>query len=132
MQSSADSKGNCVQPDIAIFLFSYTTQPSTASMQIIAYSLNVPWQSWCWLKPNLKKKDWKYVFMSQQRSIERAMPIIHRDVDSTLTSVGIKADAILNDANKKVGPILTTAAEKAEILWAEIKRRNDLVSDSPF
>jgi hypothetical protein len=42
-------------------------------------------------------------------------------------TVGAKADTFLNDANKKVGPILTTAAEKAEALWVEVKRRNDLV-----
>ena len=33
-----------------------------------------------------------------------------------------------DDANKKVGPVFATAAEKAEVLWVEIKRRNDLVS----
>ena len=63
-----------------------------------------------------------------QRSIERALPIIHRDVDATLMSVGAKTETLLNDANKKVGPVFATAAEKAEVLWVEIKRRNDLVS----
>ena len=56
------------------------------------------------------------------------MPIIHKDVDSTLMNLGIKTEAFLVEANKKMGPYLTEVGKKAEVLWAEIKRRNDLVS----
>jgi hypothetical protein len=56
------------------------------------------------------------------------LPIIHRDVDSTLMNLGVKTEAMLSEANKRMGPYLTTAAVKAEALWVEIKRRNDLVN----
>ncbi len=56
------------------------------------------------------------------------MPIIHRDVDSTLMNLGVKTEAMLSEANKRMGPYLTTAGVKAEALWVEIKRRNDLVN----
>ena len=62
-----------------------------------------------------------------QRSIERALPIIHKDVDSTLMNLGLKTEAFFHEANKRMGPYLTEAGKKAEVLWVEIQRRNDLV-----
>ncbi len=58
------------------------------------------------------------------------MPIIHKDVDSTLMNLGLKTEAFFHEANKRMGPYLTEAGKKAEVLWAEIQRRNDLVSFS--
>jgi hypothetical protein len=55
------------------------------------------------------------------------LPIIHKDVDTTLINIGLKTEAFLSEANKKMGPYLTEVGKKAEVLWAEIKRRNDLV-----
>lgn len=63
-----------------------------------------------------------------QRSIERALPIIQRDIDSSLLNLGLKTEAFFNEANKKMGPYLSSAGTKAEALWVELKRRNDLVA----
>ncbi len=56
------------------------------------------------------------------------MPIIHKDVDATLMNLGLKTEAFFHEANKRMGPYLTEAGKKAEVLWVEIQRRNDLVS----
>jgi hypothetical protein len=45
-------------------------------------------------------------------------------------NLGLKTEAFFHEANKRMGPYLTEAGKKAEVLWAEIQRRNDLVSCS--
>jgi hypothetical protein len=47
-------------------------------------------------------------------------------------NLGVKTEAMLSEANTRMGPYLTTAGVKAEALWVEIKRRNDLVNYTYF
>ena len=67
------------------------------------------------------------IFTTFQRNIERALPIIHRDVDSTLMNLGLKTEEFLREVKIKMGPYVTEAGKKGDVLWTEIQRRNDLV-----
>jgi len=59
-----------------------------------------------------------------QRSIERALPIIQRDVDAKLAELSVKASQLLDQTK----PYTKKAQENAEWLWEDFKRRNDIVA----
>ena len=59
-----------------------------------------------------------------QRSIERALPVIQKDFDATLIQVTKKTDEWLTNAK----PYTAKATETAHWLWEEFKRRNDIVA----
>jgi len=59
-----------------------------------------------------------------QRSIERALPLIQKDVDMKMSDLGVKATKWM----EKTRPYTTKAQENAEWLWEDFKRRNDIVA----
>ena len=63
-----------------------------------------------------------------QKSIERALPVIQRDFDTTYNNMASKAELVVGDLSKSIGPYAETARTKAEWLWEDLKRRNDLVA----
>jgi len=59
-----------------------------------------------------------------QRSIERALPIIQRDVDAKLAELSVKASQLMEQTK----PYTKKAQENAKWLWEDFKARNDIVA----
>jgi len=59
-----------------------------------------------------------------QRSIERALPIIQRDVDVTMAELSLKASQLMEQTR----PYTKKLQENSEWLWEDFKRRNDIVA----
>jgi len=59
-----------------------------------------------------------------QRSIERALPIIQRDVDVKMAELSLKATQLLEQTR----PYTKKLQENSEWLWEDFKRRNDIVA----
>jgi len=59
-----------------------------------------------------------------QRSIERALPIIQRDVDVKMTELSLKASQLVEQTR----PYTKKLQENSEWLWEDFKRRNDIVA----
>jgi len=52
-----------------------------------------------------------------QASVERALPVIRRDVDATMASVGKQAEALFSDASKALEPYLKEAGVRGRAAW---------------
>ena len=59
-----------------------------------------------------------------QRSIERALPIIQRDVDVKMAELSLKASQLMEQTR----PYTKKLQENSEWLWEDFKRRNDIVA----
>ena len=59
-----------------------------------------------------------------QRSIERALPIIQRDVDVKMAELSLKASLLMEQTR----PYTKKLQENSEWLWEDFKRRNDIVA----
>merc|ERR1719189_1364798 len=59
-----------------------------------------------------------------QRSIERALPLIQRDVDLKLAELSVKASLLIDQTK----PYTKKAQENAKWLWEDFKARNDIVA----
>ena len=59
-----------------------------------------------------------------QRSIERALPVIKKDVDATATIIGKKAEGFYEKSAKMTGPYLEGVAVKGVAAWEELKKRS--------
>ena len=59
-----------------------------------------------------------------QRSIERALPIIQRDMDSSLIKMNKKANELI----AQTIPYTQKASETAQWIWEDFKKRNDIVA----
>jgi hypothetical protein len=60
------------------------------------------------------------------KSIERAMPVIQKDLDVTMVNLGKKANVLMDQAK----PYTIKAQDKAAWLWADLKERNNIVAAS--
>merc|ERR1719189_2469798 len=59
-----------------------------------------------------------------QKSIERALPIIQRDVDVKMAELSLKASQLMEQTR----PYTKKLQENSEWLWEDFKRRNDIVA----
>lgn len=60
-----------------------------------------------------------------QKSIERALPLIRKDVDLTLINVSKRTEAFYADAAERLGPMAKTAEASAKQAWKSTKKFGD-------
>jgi len=62
-----------------------------------------------------------------QRSIERALPILQQDVENTMIQIGQKVDHGWHDAQKTLNPILKKISKNGLWLWEELLKNGAIV-----
>ena len=61
-------------------------------------------------------------------SIERALPVIRRDVDATFAHIGKTAEVYYERSAETLGPFVKDAGVAAGKAWTEVKRRHQITA----